>query len=130
MRPLSCVGHYPVAPIALGTIERLIRPLQHELRGIIAKFERRYPDTCCDVQQTDLPSDLERTRGDALAKALTDLIGLGQVAVGHHYHELLAAKPAGEIDAARIAANSRGELPQHRVPGIVKTITCLAVSAN
>ena len=43
------------------------------------------------------PSDLERNRLDALAQALADLIGLGQVAVRHHHHDLLAAKPAGEI---------------------------------
>ena len=45
-------------------------------------------------------------------------IGFCQVA-RHDHHELLAAKPAGEIDAARVAANPCGELPQHRVPGIV-----------
>ena len=45
------------------------------------------------------------------AQALADLIGLGQVAVRHHHHELLAAKPAGEIDAARVHGESSWRTP-------------------
>src|SRR4029077_3720426 len=64
-------------------------------------------------------SDLERNRLDALAQALADLIGFCQIAVRHHYHELLAAAPSVQIYAARAAPDPRGEVPQHRAPGIV-----------
>src|SRR5262245_3165762 len=116
---LSRVSDHSVATVTLGAIERLVGPLEDQFGSVIGEFEGRHAYARGHIQGANPFSGIERRRRDALAQALPDKIGFGEIGVGHHDHELLATQAAREVDAADIAPDSRGKLSQYGVAGVV-----------
>ena len=64
-------------------------------------------------------ADAERRGFDGVAQPLRHRIGKGDIGVGHHHHEFLAAIAAGQIDAAHIGGDAAGEFLQHLVADVM-----------
>src|SRR6266851_3109418 len=101
----------PVAPLALRFVQGLVRRAQQGLRVRRVVGEERDPEGRGDLQQ--LVAIFPYGRADCLGLAMRALGGGG----GQHQRELLAPVAAGDVAAADMALEQRGDLHEDKVAG-------------
>ena len=104
----------------LALIERLIGAVQQRLGGVAPALPE--PAMPMVMVMLSLPGARLMTNGVVSMlwrRRSAIVIGEGDVGIGHHHHEFLAAIAAGQIDAAHIGGDAAGEFLQHFVADVV-----------
>src|SRR5690606_2919008 len=115
-RPLWTVREYdPVAPGALGLVQRLVGPLEQRLETLV----RTAQGHAQAHRDRHWHAVLERMPLDRPAQVLGDPGDLVGTHARQQDHELLAAPAHQPVAGAQLAPQYRGQFVQHAVAGVV-----------